>query len=112
MATTYSWKITSVKKGNVDALSDVVLNVRWEKKGVDEDGNEGKFQGATPFTAPHESAFIPFNDLTEEIVLNWVKAVVVGSYEEHVNGQIQKQIDEQKNPVTEVAETELPWATN
>jgi len=110
MAITYTWKVTSVKKGNVDSLSDVVLNVRWEKKGVDGDGNEGKFQGATPFAAPHESSFVPYNELTEEIVLNWVKAVVVDSYEEHVNGQIQKQIDALKNPVTEVSDNDLPWS--
>ena len=110
MAITHSWKITSVKKGNVDNLQDVVLNVRWEKIGTDEQGNVGKFSGATPFTAPHASAFVPFNELNEALVLGWVQAVVVDSYEQHVNEQIEKQIDAVKNPVVEVADKDLPWA--
>ena len=51
--------------------------------------------------------FIPYADLTEEIVLGWIQDVVVGSYEEHVNEQIQKQIDEMANPITDPG---LPWA--
>jgi len=45
--------------------------------------------------------------LTEEDVLDWIKTVVVGSYEEHVTGKIQEQINEKINPVTEQS---LPWA--
>lgn len=112
MAITYTWKVTGIKKGDVSTLSDVILNVRWEKKGVDEDGNEGKFSGATPFSAPHSAAFVPYNELTEEMVLTWVKAVVVGSYEEHVHAQIQKQINLAKRPIVDVSDAELPWATN
>jgi len=112
MAITYTWKITSVKKGNVDTLEDVVLNVKWEKIGTDDGGNVGKFSGATPFTAPHPSSFVPFNELTESLVLGWVQAVVVDSYEQHVNEQIQKQIDAITNPTAEVAEKDLPWANN
>jgi len=56
---------------------------------------------------PEGQAFVQFADLTEEIVLNWIKAVVVGGYEEHVNGIIAKQIEQKINPVTEAA---LPWA--
>jgi endonuclease I len=56
---------------------------------------------------PDGYTFVPFEELTEEMVLDWIKAVVVGGYEEHVNAQIQKQIDEKHNPVVEAA---LPWA--
>ena len=72
--------------------------------------NTGEFSGATPFSVdsmPDGEVFIPFSELTEETVLEWIKAVVVGTYEEHVNKQIQKQIDEKHNPVVEAS---LPWA--
>jgi hypothetical protein len=112
MAITYTWKVTGIKKSDTSEVSDVVLNVRWEKIGTDEDGNEGKFSGATPFTPPSGDAFIPYDELTEDIVLTWVKNVVVDSYEVHVNAQIQKQINVAKNPITDVSSTDLPWSTN
>jgi len=39
--------------------------------------------------------------------LGWIQATVTGGYEEHVNGQIQKQIDDKVSPITEA---HLPWA--
>ena len=111
MAITYTWKVTSLKVKDVsDTRPSAVVQTYWQKIGTDENGNVGSFSGATPFTLdPNDDSgpFIPFADLTEEDVLNWIKTVVVGSYEEHVNGKIQEQINEKINPVTEQS---LPWA--
>lgn len=110
MAITYTWKVTSVKTKTEGQNQEAVVQTYWTKTGVDEDGHEGTFSGATPFTTvgmPEGQTFIPFAELTEATVLDWIKAVVVGGYEEHVNAQIQKQIDEKHNPVVEAA---LPWA--
>lgn len=110
MAITYTWKITGLKTKTEGANQDAVVQTYWQKIGTDEAGNQGIFSGATPFTTvgmPQGQTFVPFNQLTEEIVLGWIKAVVVGGYEEHVNAQIQKQIDEKANPVQEAT---MPWA--
>lgn len=109
MTITYSWKVKGVKGKNVNGMENVIVQTYWEKTGTDENGNTGTFSGATPF---HESdvspeTFIEFENLTEETVLNWIKSVVVGSYEEHVNKQIQKQIDEKINAISDV---DMPWA--
>jgi len=110
MAITYTWKVTGLKITNTNTLSDVVIGTQWLCKGVDEDGNEGAFSGATPFKASdvNPDNFINYSTLTEEQVLNWIKAVVVGSYWDHVNEQINKQINLKKNPVTEINH-EFPW---
>ena len=114
MAITYTWEITSLKTKNETLGDGVVLpnaicQTYWKKIGTDENGNEGTFSGATPFSAANltEENFKQFDTLTEEIVLGWIQAIVVGGYEEHVNGQIQKQIDEKVTPITESA---MPWA--
>lgn len=110
MAITYTWKITSLKVKDEGGKQNVVCQTYWQKTGTDEAGNTGTFSGATPFTLDPTDAsgpFIPFNELTEEDVLAWIKSVVVGSYAEHVDGKIQEQIDEKVNPVTEPS---LPWA--
>lgn len=109
----YTWAITSIKKGDVAGLSDVLLHVRWSLTGTDAEGNSGTFQGATPLDPPDadQEGFTAFEDLTETKVIGWVQAVVVGSYREHVDAQIAKQIAAVKAPVVEVATDELPWAT-
>ena len=110
MALTYTWKVTGIKVKDEGPNTNAVVQTYWTKTGTDENGNEGTFSGATPFTSttmPEGSTFTPFDQLTEEIVIGWIQGVVVDGYEEHVNGQIQKQIDQKIAPVTEAT---LPWA--
>jgi hypothetical protein len=109
---TYTWKVTGIKvrdEVNADGatLPQAVCQTYWHKVGVDANGNEGTFAGATPFTAANVPAdqFVPFDQLTEEIVLGWIKSVVVGHYEEHVNGVIAKQIADKA-----ITEQTMPWA--
>ena len=110
MSITYKWEVTGLKTTNVGNTSNVVVQTYWKKTGTDENENEGVFSGATPFSVdsmPDGQTFVPFSELTEEMVLNWIKAVVVGSYADHVDGEIAKQIADKVNPVTEAT---MPWA--
>jgi hypothetical protein len=58
---------------------------------------------------PEGDTFIPFASLTEADVIKWISDVVTGNpgYQQHIDEQIQKQIDQHINPVTE---PDLPWA--
>ena len=112
MSMTYTWKVTGIKiKDEVNAdgvtLPQAVCQTYWSKTGVDENGNEGVFAGATPFTAESVPAdqFVAFDQLTEDVVLGWIKAVVVGHYEKHVNEIIAKQISDKA-----ITEPTMPWA--
>lgn len=109
MALTYTWKVTGLKKTKEGSNNDAVVQTYWEKKGTDDKGNEGVFTGATPFTSADADPFVKFADLKEADVLKWIKAVadVDGSYKDHINAQIQKQID---LVVTPVVEADMPWA--
>jgi hypothetical protein len=109
---TYSWKITGLKTKDVDvSRPSAVVQTYWNKIGTDENGNEGTFSGATPFTvdpADDSGPFKPFNELTEADIIAWIQTVVVGNYEEHVNGKIAEQIEQKISPVIEA---KLPWAS-
>jgi hypothetical protein len=110
MAITYTWKVTSLKTKTENNNQNAVVQTYWQKTGTDENNNTGTFSGATPFSTlnmPENYQFIPFEQLTEQVVLSWIQAVVVGSYEEHVNNQIAKQIADKVTPVTEA---QMPWA--
>lgn len=109
MAITYTWKVTGVKTKTEGGVENAVVQTYWQKIGTDESGNVGTFNGATPFSMSSidPANFVPFDQLTEPVVIGWIQGVVVGGYEEHVNSVIQKQIDEKVSPVTEA---QLPWA--
>ena len=106
MAITYTWTVTGIKTTTEGSYQNSVIQTYWKKIGTDDNGNIGEFTGATPFTAANVASadFVPFNELTEEIVLGWIKAVVVGDYERHVNAQILKKINE-----SIIVEQPLPW---
>lgn len=114
MSLTYTWKLKSLKKTNTAEFEDVIVQTYWECTGTDADGDSGTFHGATPFPAQdvNGDGFIDYKDLTEEVVLDWIKAQVVGGYKDHVDSQILKQIEATKNPVVEVSEGNLPWNAN
>jgi hypothetical protein len=105
----YTWKITSLKVKDEGLHKNAVVQTYWQKTGIDEEGNEGTFSGATPFTSNEvpDGEFISFDELTEETVIGWIQSVVVDSYEEHVNSKINEEIQAKANPVTEA---KLPWA--
>lgn len=108
MAITYTWAVTGMKVTRVGNETDYVVQTFWTKTGTDENGVTGVFSGATPLDPnPDQPDFIPYDQLTQEIVLSWIQPIVVDSYEEHVNGVIAKQIADKIDPVTEAT---LPWA--
>tara|TARA_Y100000004_G_scaffold39382_1_gene42371 strand:- start:12661 stop:13002 length:342 start_codon:yes stop_codon:yes gene_type:complete len=113
MSMTYTWEVTSIQTKdeiNTDNATnkDAVIQTRWKKVGTDSNGNKGEFVGATPLTSVNTSAsdFKALADLKEADVLGWIQAQVTGEYANHVNAQIQKQIDDKA-----IKETDLPWAS-
>jgi hypothetical protein len=117
MALTYEWKITQIKKTTNDSVDNAIIGTRWEVKGIDANGNDGLFTGATPFTLDqiNPDNFIPYNELTEEIVLDWIKGYVSGSnkstnYWDHISDRINKQIEEKTSTISNVEAVNLPWA--
>lgn len=116
MGLTYNWTLVGLKKQNTNALSDVIVGTQWKLVGTNEDGHTGTFNGATPFEIQdlNNDGFVDYRDLTEELVLGWIKNYVSGSaptnYMNHINQQIQKQIDHVKYVNMDVAETDLPWS--
>jgi len=111
MALTYTWAVTSLKKTTDGSVDNFVVQSTWTCTGTDEDGDSGTFNGATPFplSTVDPATFIPYEDLTEADVLGWIQAVVVGSYKDHVDAQINKQIALEKDPVVDVPNGDFPW---
>ena len=113
---TYVYEVTGLKVkdevvGNT-TNTNAVVQTYWKLTGTDGSGNQATFNGATPFTSttmPEGTSFVPFAELTEEIVIDWINTVILESpgYQKHIDAQMQKQIDDVITPVTEAS---LPWA--
>lgn len=102
MSVTYSWSVSEIHADPVGTVSIV----RWKKTGRNDSGSEASFYGATTFRNgdPSSEGYVPLASLTEDIVLGWVQAIVVGDYETRVNEEIQGKLNSQ--PITKV---HLPW---
>jgi hypothetical protein len=116
MAYTYTWKLKSLKKQNSELFENAIVGTQWRVTATDENGIEGNFDGATPYkvTDANADGFIDYQDLTEEIVLGWIKETVSGSastnYWSHISEQIQKQMNVKRNVILEVNDSDFPWS--
>lgn len=112
MAVTYTWKIVALKKlDSANSIQNAIVEVDWIKTGVDEYGIEGNFEGKTKFNLSeiNPETFIPFNQLTEQQIIDWIKQVVVGGYEITVNERIQQDIDSKKGTPVVLGPGQFPW---
>ena len=116
MAFTYTYTVRNLKvKDEVNAagetLTNAVVQTYWDIVGTDEEGNEGSFTGATPFSAANVPAgsFTTFEDLEEATVIGWITNVIDSDpgYKAHIDMQIQKEID--KDIAVEKTGADLPW---
>lgn len=106
MAITYTWEVTRMSVTRAGDLVNYVVQTGWTKTGTDENGNTGIFIGATPFAPnPDQPSFVPYDQLTQEIVLSWIQPAVA-SYEDHIDEKIAEQIALKKDPVSDEP---LPW---
>jgi hypothetical protein len=83
-----------------------VVNALWEVTGVDGEYT-GSIGGNTQFSsADQEGAFVPYDQLTEAVVIGWIPASQIGSAQACVQGQIDSAITPPVSPEL----TPLPWA--
>ena len=85
--------------------SEAVLQVGWRCNGT-EDNFSGSVYSTCTLPAADPASFIPYADLTQDQVLDWVWANGVDKVE--TEAAVQQQIDRQINPP--VIQPPLPWA--
>jgi len=107
MAVTTTWKVLDMKHNPTDGG---VLEVKWELRASADSGETAVEGGELKIDSYDASSpnFIPFANLTEETVLNWVwtdlgdkKAEIEQDRTDKVNAQIAKKTNEA---------TGLPWS--
>lgn len=102
------WRVLSMKcYPNLDGLRDVVYEVNWLCYATD-----GTFDGATQgfviLQYNPETPYIPFNQLTQNEVLIWVKAAMGKNPVLQAEQQALAFANEKANPKTVLQN--LPWS--
>jgi hypothetical protein len=57
-------------------MEKVVKTVHWRLIGTDENNVLSDIYGAENFPDPSEESFIPFEELTKEIIVEWLSSVL------------------------------------
>jgi hypothetical protein len=97
---TYDWNCKTVDVyPQEEGETNVVYNVHWVVSGTKEDYSATNI-GTQIVTLNPETEFIPFDELTNEVVVDWTKEAMGEEQVEAIEGSIASQIDELENPTS------------
>lgn len=103
MSTTYTWHIANLERETTDGY---VFTAHYTVDAEDGTYRAGAY-GSVGLERP-ETDLIPFADLTEELVIGWVKEKLGDEAVANVVAALQSQLDEQHSPSKASG---LPWAS-
>jgi hypothetical protein len=107
--TNYTWLVNTLWTQTIDGEQNYVVIASYDVTGVD--GNYTASLGNTAqFSTSSVSPFIPYEDLTNDIVVGWIKQELGENGIISIEACIQGQIDSQKNPPVSPQVTPLPWS--
>lgn len=97
---TYDWNCKTVDvHPQEEGKTDVVYNVHWIVTGVDGDYSATNI-GTQVVPLSEGGAFIPFEDLTNEIVVEWTKEAMGAEQVTQIETSIAANIEDQVNPTS------------
>jgi|TARA_B110000967_G_scaffold164262_1_gene171508 hypothetical protein len=96
----YTWQITKLglrDELNADnvLLENAIVNVKWKRVAVDENGTEASYLGNTDLVVREITAadFIALNEVTSVQVISWLEEAIEASDITRINAQLQSKID-------------------
>ena len=106
--TNFIWNVTQLYTETIEGKEDYVVLANCETIGVD-----GEYTASVPnviqFSTEEVGTFIPYADLTEELVVGWIKEVLTEDGVLTIEESIANQINVEKNPPVTPEITPLPW---
>jgi hypothetical protein len=95
-----NWQVQNMTR---DLSNGFVINVAWGCT-ASQDSASAFYGGTTVYTQESES-FIPYEQLTEEIVLGWV-FTALGDQKAEIEANLTAKVEKQLNPTTANG---MPW---
>ena len=106
--TTFNWNIATLYTVQ-QPDPNYVVDAFWFVDGIDGE-YAVRVSGKSSFDSQQSAPFIPYNELTEAIVIGWVQAGMGAEGVAEVEAAVQKQIDLLKTPPEAPQSQPLPWA--
>lgn len=91
----------------LDNETDIVFQVHWDCTAT-EGEYSGRVYGTVGVTLDSEAPFTPYNQLTKDQVVGWVKDALGAETVVATEAAVLQQIEDQKNP--KVISPALPWS--
>ena len=102
MSTTFTWKVSQLERETADGF---VYTAHYTVNASDGTYSSGAY-GSVGFERP--DTLIPYSDLTEDQVIEWVKEKIGGSEKvTEIEAALQSQLDEQRTPTKASG---IPWS--
>ena len=108
--TNYTWAVNALYTETIAGEQNYVVIANYNVVGVD-DTYSASLSNIARFSTESVSPFIPYEDLTNDIVIGWIQAELGVDGVANIEACIQGQIDSQVNPPVVPVNTPLPWAT-
>lgn len=88
MEITYEWTISTLDcVVSKDGLTNVIETIHWRYMGTNENGVSCERYGALPVGEPNPKEFVDYENLTLEIVSNWLETSMdMGTLQQEIQG--------------------------
>lgn len=107
--TTFTWIVNTLWTQTIDGQQDYVVIAAYTTTGTD-GTYSASLQNTAQFSTASVSPFIPYDQLTNDIVVGWIQQELGVNGVNSIEACIQGQIDSQINPPVVPVVTPLPWA--
>ena len=108
--TNYTWAVTALYTQTIADEQDYVVIANYEVIGVDGEYT-ASISNIARFSTESVETFIPYADLTNDIVIGWIQEELGVDGVSNLEACIQGQIDSQINPPVVPQNTPLPWVS-
>jgi len=108
--TQFTWLVSTLWTETIAGEQNYVVNADYYVTGVD-GTYTASLSNIARFNTESVTPFVPYEDLTNEIVIGWIQDELGVDGVSNLEACIQGQIDSQINPPVTPQNTPLPWAT-
>ena len=98
----WNCKLVDVYTSEIDGHEKVIFNVHWRVEKEDKDYSASSY-GTQSLNTENIENFIPYDDVTSEMVEGWVKDAMGEEEVSNIESNLDQQIENKKNP---------PYGTN
>jgi hypothetical protein len=107
--TTYTWNVTALYTETIDGEQNYVVIANYVVVGVD-GTYSASLSNIARFNTASVTPFVPYEDLTNDIVIGWIQEELGVDGVSNLEACIQGQIDSQISPPVTPQSQPLPWA--